>query len=95
MLQLIQSLVLSHQQLNHKKGAYMTLREEMDKATEQGVELIAPYKLNEMSKVANKIVNLLLSNGSAVTFGYSDMRIIMRIVEKTLDESIQTKESEQ
>lgn len=73
----------------------MTLREEMDKATEQGVELIAPYKLNEMSKVANKIVNLLLSNGNAVTFGYSDMRIIMRIVEKTLDESIQTKESEQ
>ena len=70
----------------------MTLREEMDKATEQGVELIAPYKLNEMSKVANKIVNLLLSNASAVTFGYSDMRIIMRIVEKTLDESIQKKE---
>jgi hypothetical protein len=70
----------------------MTLREEMDKATEQGVELIAPYKLNEMSKVANKIVNLLLSNGSAVTFGYSDMRIIMRIVEKTLDESIQKNE---
>lgn len=73
----------------------MTLREEMEKAAEQGVELIAPYKLNEMSKVANKIVNLLLSNASAVTFGYSDMRIIMRIVEKTLDESIQTKESEQ
>ena len=64
----------------------------MDKATEQGVELIAPYKLNEMSKVANKIVNLLLSNGGAVTFGYSDMRIIMRIVEKTLDESIQKNE---
>lgn len=73
----------------------MTLREEMEKAAEQGVELIAPYKLNEMSKVANKIVNLLLSNASAVTFGYSDMRIIMRIVEKTLDENIQTKESEQ
>lgn len=73
----------------------MTLREEMEKATEQGLELIAPFKLNEMSKVANKIVNLLLSNASAVTFGYSDMRIIMRIVEKTLDESIQTKESEQ
>ena len=70
----------------------MTLREEMDKATEQGVELIAPFKLNEMSKVANKIVNLLLSNASAVTFGYSDMRIIMRIVEKTLDESIQKNE---
>ena len=70
----------------------MTLRQEMDKATEQGVELIAPYKLNEMSKVANKIVNLLLSNGGAVTFGYSDMRIIMRIVEKTLDESIQKNE---
>lgn len=67
----------------------MTLREEMDKATEQGLELIAPFKLNEMSKVANKIVNLLLSNASAVTFGYSDMRIIMRIVEKTLEESVQ------
>ena len=73
----------------------MTLREEMEKAAERGLELIAPFKLNEMSKVANKIVNLLLSNASAVTFGYSDMRIIMRIVEKTLDESIQTKESEQ
>lgn len=70
----------------------MTLREEMDKATEQGLELIAPFKLNEMSKVASKIVNLLLSNASAVTFGYSDMRIIMRIVEKTLEESIQTPE---
>ena len=73
----------------------MTLREEMEKAAERGLELIAPFKLNEMSKVANKIVNLLLSNASVVTFGYSDMRIIMRIVEKTLDESIQTKESEQ
>ena len=67
----------------------MTLREEMDKAVEQGVELIPPFKLNEMSKVASKIVNLLLSNASAVTFGYSDMRIIMRIVDKTLEESIQ------
>ena len=70
----------------------MTLREEIEKAAEQGVEFITPYKLNEMSKVANKIVNLLLSNASAVTFGYSDMRIIMRIVEKTLDESIQKNE---
>ena len=68
----------------------MTLREEMEKASEQGLELIPPYKLNEMSKVASKIVNLLLSNASAVTFGYSDMRIIMRIVEKTLDENIQS-----
>ena len=68
----------------------MTLREEMEKAAEQGLELIPPYKLNEMSKVASKIVNLLLSNASAVTFGYSDMRIIMRIVEKTLDENIQS-----
>lgn len=62
----------------------------MEKAAEQGMELIPPYKLNEMSKVASKIVNLLLSNASAVTFGYSDMRIIMRIVEKTLDENIQS-----
>ena len=62
----------------------------MEKAAEQGLELIPPYKLNEMSKVASKIVNLLLSNASAVTFGYSDMRIIMRIVEKTLDENIQS-----
>lgn len=62
----------------------------MEKAAEQGLEMIPPYKLNEMSKVASKIVNLLLSNASAVTFGYSDMRIIMRIVEKTLDENIQS-----
>ena len=73
----------------------MTLREEMDRAAEQGFELIAPYKFNEMSKVAGKIVDLLTRNASAVTFGYSDMRIIMRIVEKTLDESLQKNDSEQ
>jgi len=70
----------------------MTLKEEIDKAAEQGVELIPPYKLNEMSKVASKISSLLLSNATAVTFGYGDMRIILRMVEKTLEESIQSKE---
>lgn len=67
----------------------MTLREEMSRAAEQGLELIPPYKLNEMNKIAGKIVDLLTRNASAVTFGYTDMRIIMRIVDKTLDESIQ------
>ena len=70
----------------------MSLKEEIDRASEQGLELIAPFKLNEMSKVASKIVNLLLSNASAVTFGYTDMRIIMRIVDKTLEESVQRAE---
>ena len=70
----------------------MTLKEEIDKAAEQGLELIPPFKLNEMSKVASKICGLLLSNSSAVTFGYGDMRIILRIVEKTLSENIQKPE---
>lgn len=67
----------------------MTLREEMERAAQQGLELIPPYKFNEMSKIAGKIVDLLTRNASAVTFGYTDMRIIMRIVDKTLEESIQ------
>lgn len=72
----------------------MTLKEEMEKAAEQGVELIQPFKFNEMNKIANRILNLLLSNSSAWTYGYSDMRIILRIVSKSLDESLQENKGE-
>lgn len=37
----------------------MTLKEEMEKAVQEGTTYIPPYKLKEMTKVSSKIVDLL------------------------------------
>lgn len=68
----------------------MTMREEMLKAQADGNEYIPPFKLNEMVKLAGKVVKLLTDNCSAVTFSYSDIKIVMRMVDNVLAEHIQT-----
>lgn len=68
----------------------MTLKEEMKKAQDEGKIFIPPYKMNEMMKVSSKIVKLLTENANAVTFGYNDMKIIMKIVNNSLEEHIQS-----
>ena len=67
----------------------MTLKEEMKKAQDEGKIFIPPYKLNEMMKLAGKIVKLLTDNAHPVGFSYDDMAVIMRIVNNTLEERIQ------
>lgn len=67
----------------------MTLREEIKKAQDEGKIFIPPYKLNEMTKIAGKIVKLLTDNAHPVGISYDDMRIILKIVNHTLDEHIQ------
>ena len=72
----------------------MTLREEMKKVQEEGKIFIPPYKLNEMMKVAGKIVKILTDNAHPVGFSYDDMRIIMKIVDHTIDEHTQPQDQE-
>ena len=64
----------------------MTLREEVEKAAQEGKEIIPPYKLNAMMKLAGKIVNLLTDNMATVTLSYGDMKVIMRIVDNALSQ---------
>lgn len=71
----------------------MTLKEEMEEALEAGKTFIPPYKLNEMMKVAGKIIKTLTENASSVTFGYEDMKVIMKIVDSTLEEHLQDKQA--
>lgn len=42
-----------------------------------------------MMKVAGKIVKILTDNAHPVGFSYDDMRIIMKIVDHTIDEHTQ------
>lgn len=64
----------------------MTPKQEYEKLRELGFAPINPFKLNEMSKTANKIVNLLTSNKALTSYCYEDMKIIMEIVSFTIDE---------
>lgn len=64
----------------------MTLKEEMDKAIQEGTTYIPPYKLKEMTKVSSKIIDLLTANMATVAFSYSDMKTVMRIVENVLEQ---------
>lgn len=70
----------------------MKLKEEMDKAVEQGLEFIPPYKIADMAKTANKITQILADKAMPISYGYSEMRIILRMVENTLAEGIREKE---
>ena len=69
----------------------MTLKEEMKKVQEEGKIFIHPYKLNEMMKLAGKIIKLLTDNACPVGFSYDDIKIIMRIINNVLEEHIQPK----
>lgn len=66
----------------------MRLREEMTKALEERMELIPPFKLAEMSKTANKIVQLLADKAVPVSYGYSEMKIILKMVDNILGEGV-------
>lgn len=66
----------------------MRLREEITKALEEGMELIPPFKLAEMSKTANKIVQLLADKAVPVSYGYSEMKIILKMVDNILGEGV-------
>lgn len=70
----------------------MRLKEEIEKAAHEGYELIPPYKLAEMSRVADKIVQLLANKASPIAYGNSEMKIIPSMVDKTLAEGIREKE---
>lgn len=63
----------------------MTLKEEMKRAEDNGKDFIPPYKLNEIMKLASKIVKILTENSTAVTMSYGDMATVMRIVEETIE----------
>lgn len=64
----------------------MIPRQELEKLREMGFDPIKPFKLNEMSKTASKIVNLLTNNKSFVSYSYEDMKTILEIVSFTIDE---------
>lgn len=70
----------------------MKLMEEINRANEEGLELIPPYKLAETAKTANKITQILADKAMPISYGYSEMRIILRMVENTLAEGIREKE---
>lgn len=68
-----------------KELIQLTLKEEMKRAEDNGKDFIPPYKLNEIMKLASKIVKLLTENSTAVTMSYGDMATVMRIVEETIE----------
>lgn len=70
----------------------MRLKEEIEKAARDGYELIPPYKLAEMSRVADKIVQLIANKASPIAYGYSDMKIILSMVDKIISEGIRENE---
>lgn len=70
----------------------MTLKEEMKAVEENGGTYIPPYKLNEMMKLSGKIVKLLTENSTAVSMCYSDMKIVMKMVDHILSCGVQEKE---
>ncbi|MBO5163212.1 MAG: hypothetical protein J6B75_02030 [Ruminococcus sp.] len=68
----------------------MTMKEEMLKVQSEGKVYIPPYKLNGMMQTASKIVKLLTTeNGNAILLSYDDMKIIMKMVDKVLEEHSQ------
>lgn len=67
----------------------MSLKEEIQNAELCGKTFILPHKLNEMQKTASKIADILLRGSTAVSYGYEDMKIIMKIVDSTLEEHLQ------
>lgn len=70
----------------------MRLKEEIEKAAREGYELIPPYKLAEMSRVADKIVQLIANKASPIAYGYSDMKVILRMVDNIISEGIRENE---
>lgn len=67
----------------------MSLKEEIQNAEMCGKTFILPHKLNEMQKTASKVVDLLLRGSTSVSYGYEDMKVIMKIVDSTLEEHLQ------
>lgn len=67
----------------------MTLKEEIQSAELQGRMFILPHKLNEMQKTASRIADILLRGSTAVTYGYDDMRVILKMVDNILSEHLQ------
>lgn len=67
----------------------MTLKEEIQNAELQGKAFILPRKLNEMQKTASRIADILLRGSTAVTYGYDDMRVILKMADNILTEHLQ------
>ena len=67
----------------------MSLKDEIQSAELCGKKFILPHNLNEMQKTASKIADILLRGSTAVTYGYNDMMVIMKIVESMLAEHLQ------
>lgn len=62
----------------------MNTNDEMNKIISAGGKYIPPYKLQEMSKVSNRIIKILTDNVNAVSFSYEDIDIILDMVHYTL-----------
>lgn len=60
-----------------------TLAEEAERIKAERGYYIHPYKLNEMMKVANKILNVLTSSTFQCT--YADCRFILELVQSALN----------
>ncbi len=67
----------------------MSLKDEMQNAKLCGKTFIKPHVFNEMQKTASKIADILLRGSTAVTYGYDDMKVILKIVYGMLDEHLQ------
>lgn len=73
----------------------MTLKEEIQNAELQGKTFILPHKLNEMQKMASRIADILLRGSTAVSYGYDDMRVTLKMADNILAEHLQDSTSYQ
>ena len=72
----------------------MNMKDEMKSAEEKGCTYLPPYKLAEINKTAGKVVKLLTDNAGTVALCYEDMRTVLRIVSRVIDEGIQRGDSD-
>lgn len=66
----------------------MTVKEEMESATDKGYRYIPPYKLNKITELSSKIVKLLTDNANTITLCYEDMKIVLSIAEEIIDKGV-------